>query len=213
MSSPIPNGAAAERVAEQAKRARQRATRSKVLGWMAVTAALSLIIGFVVQGFWTKPAVIRPAVKEAEKTAVVAGGVSNFSGIDENSKPFQVEAQDGVQDNSIETLMHLKSVTGAFVRKDGGDVKIAADQAEYEIRNKDLKLTGNVRFEEPGKYVAHLQSAQVNLNRQRISTNQPVQVETANARVSADSMETSEDGKIVRLKGHVRARFETDLAN
>ena len=76
-----------------------------------------------------------------------------------------------------------------------------------------MVANGNVRFEEPGRYVANLTSAEVNLNRQKISTKDPVQVQTANARVSADSMETSEDGKIVRLKGHVKASFQTDLAN
>jgi LPS export ABC transporter protein LptC len=116
-----------------------------------------------------------------------------------------------VQDPVIDTLMHLTTVIGAFVRREGGDVQVTADHAEYEIKNKDLKVSGNVRFEEPGRYVAHLKSAEVNLDKQVIITKEPVQVETAGASVSADSMETSDDGKVVTLRGNVKAHFETDV--
>jgi LPS export ABC transporter protein LptC len=204
MSSPI---------LDPAKRARDRARRSQLLGRIAMGLGAALILGFVLQSFYLKP-VVKPVVVTApEKAAVISGASSSFSGIDENSKPFQVDALEGTQDKDNQTLMHLKKVSGSFIRKEGGEVKVAADQADYEISSKDLKLVGSVRFEEPGRYIAHLVSAEVNLNKQKISTKDPVQVETANARVSADSMETSEDGKIVRLKGHVKASFATDLAN
>lgn len=180
---------------------------------VAMGLGAAVVAGFIVQSIYLKPSTKEEAPLIPEKAPVISGSSSSFSGIDENSKPFLVNAKEGVQDKTIETLMHLKTVSGSFTRKDGGEVKVASDQAEYEIRNKDLKLVGNVRFEEPGRYVANLTSAEVNLNRQQISTKDPVQVETANARVSADSMETSEDGKIVRLKGHVKASFQTDLAN
>jgi LPS export ABC transporter protein LptC len=208
MSSPIP-----ERAINPAQKARDRARRSQLLGRVAIGLGLALILGFIGQSLFLTPAPKPEIAAAPEKAPVISGSASSFSGIDENSKPFQVEAKEGVQDKDNETLMHLKTVTGSFTRKQGGEVKVAADQASYEIRNKDLMLVGNVRFEEPGRYVAHLASAQVNLNRQQISTKDPVQVETANARVSADSMETSEDGKVVRLKGHVKASFQTDLAN
>jgi LPS export ABC transporter protein LptC len=208
MSSPIP-----ERPNDPAQRARNRAKRSQLLARLAIGLGGALVIGFVLQSLFLKPAPKPETAPLVEKAPVISGSASSFSGIDENSKPFQVDAKEGTQDKNNETLMHLKVVTGGFTRKQGGEVKVAADQASYEIRNKDLILSGNVRFEEPGRYVAHLASAQVNLNRQQISTKDPVQVETANARVSADSMETSEDGKIVRLKGHVKASFQTELAN
>ncbi len=179
---------------------------------VAMGLGAALVVGFIAQSIYLKPS-IKEVAAIPDKAPVISGSSSSFSGIDENAKPFLVNAKEGVQDKTIETLMHLKTVSGSFTRKNGGEVKVASDQAEYEIRNKDLKLVGNVRFEEPGRYVANLTSAEVNLNRQKISTKDPVQVQTANARVSADSMETSEDGKIVRLKGHVKASFQTDLAN
>ncbi len=208
MSSPIP-----DQISDPAQRARNRARRSQLLARVAMGLGGALIVGFVFQSVYMKPSAKIEVAAAPEKAPVISGNASSFSGIDENSKPFLVNAQEGIQDKDIETLMHLKIVSGSFTRKDGGEVKVASDQAEYEIRNKDLKLVGNVRFEEPGRYVANLSSAEVNLTRQKISTKDPVQVQTANARVSADSMETSEDGKIVRLKGHVKASFQTDLAN
>jgi lipopolysaccharide export system protein LptC len=207
MSSPTP-----ESFAVKAEQARKRALRSRFLMRAAVLAALLIIAGFIGQSLYFKGAVEKPPEPKPELATRVSGGLSSFSGIDQNNKPFAVKALDGVQDGKVETLMHLKTVTGSFVRKLGGEVVVTADTADYEIKNKDLKVSGNVRFEEPGRYIAKLTSAEVNLDRQRISTKEPVQVETSGATVSADSMETSEDGKVVILRGHVKAHFDTDVA-
>ena len=180
--------------------------RSRRLGYAAALVAAALAGVFIVQGIIHAP----PAVPEPpapEKAQIISGGFSSFSGIDINNKPFSVKAEHGVQDGADETLMHLKTVSGAFVRREGGEVQVIADSADYELKTKDLTVAGNVRFEEPGRYIAKLSSATVNLERQRIVTNEPVQVETSGATVSADSMETSDDGKLVILRGHVKAQF------
>jgi lipopolysaccharide export system protein LptC len=192
--------------ASKAEQARRRALRSRRLGYGAAVLAAILVGVFIVQGIVRAP----PAPPEPpvpEKAQNISGGFSSFSGIDINDKPFSVKALQGVQDAKDETLMHLKTVTGGFVRREGGEVQVIADSADYELKTKDLMVSGNVRFEEPGRYVAKLSSATVNLERQRIVTKEPVQVETSGATVSADSMETSEDGKLVILRGHVKAQF------
>jgi len=138
---------------------------------------------------------------------VISVAMTTFSGIDNHSKPFNVRAQEGIQDAASETLMHLKTVNGNFQRHEGGEVQVTGDKADYEMKTKDLNLTGNVTFEEPGHYIAYLKSAAVNLERQKIVTKEPVQVKTEGATVFADSMETSEDGGTVTLRGNVKAHF------
>ena len=207
MSSPIPDD-----FTLRARQARRRAERSRRIVWLAMLAGAVLGAAFVGQSLFRQVPVAPTAQVEPVKSTVVSGGQSSFSGIDQFSKPFSVQAEDGVQDSGHENLMHLKIVRGRFVRREGGEVQINADAADYEVKTKDLKVSGHVRFEEPGRYVALLNSAEVNLDRQKIFTQDPVQVETSGATVSADTMETSEDGKIVRLQGHVHARFVTDIA-
>jgi lipopolysaccharide export system protein LptC len=206
MSSPTPDS-----FVLRAEQARRRAARSRFLMKAAAAAGAIVVAVFVIQGFILAPKVIAPAPPPLEKPAQVSGSVSSFSGIDLNNKPFSVKAQEGLQDEHDETLMHLKTVVGSFVRREGGEVQVTADKADYEIKTKDLAVTGNVRFEEPGRYVADLSSAQVNLERQKIVTHDPVRVTTPGATVSADSMETSEDGKVVTLRGNVKAQFQTDM--
>ena len=201
MSSPTPDS-----FTQKAEQARKRALRSRRLGYGAALIAAALAAVFIVQGVIHAPPA-PPVPPVPEKAQQMAGGFSSFSGIDINDKPFSVKALQGVQDSRDETLMHLKSVSGSFERRDGGEVQVIADNADYELKTKDLMVSGNVRFEEPGRYVAKLSSATVNLERQRIVTKEPVQVETSGATVSADSMETSEDGKLVILRGHVKAQF------
>lgn len=201
MSSPTP-----ESFNLKAEQARRRALRSRLLGYGASLVVVLLSGLFVVQALVRTPPAL-PGPPPLEKTGLISGGASTFAGIDINAKPFSVKALQGVQDSKIETLMHLKSVQGNFMRREGGEVQVVADTADYELKTKDLSVVGHVRFEEPGRYVALLSSADVNLERQRIVTKEPVQVETAGATVSADSMETSEDGSRVILRGHVKAHF------
>ena len=208
MSSPTPDA-----FALKAAQARKRAVRSRFLVRFAAIAGAALAIIFVGQSFFYQAQ--GPAVRKTviEKSPIIAGGYSNFSGIDKFSKPFLVRSEAGVQDEKIESLMHLRIVTGSFVRRGGGDVQVLSDTADYDTTTKDLTVTGNVRFEEPGRYVAHFQTAQVNLELQKISTKQPVQVQTAGATILADSMETSEDGSTVYMRGHVKAHFQSELGD
>ena len=206
MSSPTPDV-----IFQKAEQARRRAARSQLIMRGALFVGLAVLVGFITQSLLKPRPVIPMEEAPNEKPRIISGGLSSFSGIDQNAQPFSVKAMQGVQDPVNDTLMHLTTVIGAFVRREGGDVQVTADHAEYEIKNKDLKVSGNVRFEEPGRYVAHLKSAEVNLDKQVIVTKEPVQVETAGASVSADSMETSDDGKVVTLRGNVKAHFETDV--
>lgn len=208
MSSPTP-----EAFALKAAQARKRAERSRFLMKFAIVAGAALAVVFVGQSLYHKAQ--QPTEKQMalEKSPIIAGGYSNFSGIDKFSKPFLVRSENGVQDDKVESLMHLKTVTGSFVRRGGGDVQVLADAADYDTKTKDLSVAGHVRFEEPGRYIAYLQSAQVNLEQQKISTKEPVQVKTASATISAESMETSEDGSTVNLRGNVKAHFQSSVGN
>jgi len=208
MSSPTP-----ESFALKAAQALKRAERSRFLMKFAMVAGVALAVIFVGQSLYYKAQQTPEKQTILEKSLIIAGGYSKFSGIDKFSKPFLVRAENGVQDDKNENLMHLRTVTGSFVRRGGGDVQVLSDAADYDTKTKDLSVAGHVRFEEPGRYVAFLQTAQVNLEQQKISTNQPVQVKTAGATISADSMETSEDGSTVNLRGSVKAHFQSSVGD
>ena len=205
MSSPTP-----DQFILKAEQARNRALRSRTLMKAAAVTGVALAAVFVGQSFFYKPQVPPPPAPVVEKAPIVSGSVSQFSGIDKYSRPFLVHAQDGVQDAQVESLMHLKTVVGSFVRRGGGNVDVIADTADYDTKTKDLKLFGNVHFVEEARYTAVLQSAQVNMEQQKIATNQPVQVKTGDATILADAMETSEDGTVY-LRGNVKAHFESEI--
>jgi len=202
MSSPTP-----DHFHSRAEQARARAARSRVVLRGSIVVGCLVIAAFFAESYIRRAATPPPAPVVVDKAPVISGAMSTFSGIDNHSKPFNVRAQEGIQDAASETLMHLKTVNGNFQRHEGGEVQVTGDKADYEMKTKDLNLTGNVTFEEPGHYIAYLKSAAVNLERQKIVTKEPVQVKTEGATVFADSMETSEDGGTVTLRGNVKAHF------
>ena len=207
MSSPIP-----DQFTLKAEQARNRALRSRTLMKMAAVTGVTLAFVFVAESLFYKPQQLREAPPPVEKAAIISGGISQFSGIDKYSHPFSVRAQRGIQDKQVESLMHLETVVGSFVRRGGRTVEVVADTADYDTKTKDLNLSGKVRFVEQGRYTADLQTAKVNLDQQAIATNQPVQVKTGDATVLADTMETSDDGTVY-LRGHVKAHFESGFGN
>ncbi|MBG1232945.1 LPS export ABC transporter periplasmic protein LptC [Aestuariivirga litoralis] len=203
MSSPTP-----DTFHSKAEQARARAARSRLVLRGSIVVGVLVVGAFVGQAIFMRAPTPPPApVQEVEKAPVISGGFSTFTGIDQHSKPFSVKAQEGIQDAKSDSLMHLKTVTGSFLRHEGGEVQVTSNTADYELKTKDLHVAGDVRFEEPGRYVAYLKSAAVNLEKQRIVTKEPVQVQTAGATIFADSMETSEDGQVVKLTGNVKAHF------
>ena len=207
MSSPTP-----DHFTLKAEQARNRALRSRTLMKVASVAGVTLAFVFVAESLYYKPQPPREVAASVPKALIISGGASQYSGIDKYTHPFSVQAQHGVQDAQEESLMHLETVVGSFIRRGGGAVEVVADRADYDTKTKDLNLTGKVRFVEHGRYTADLQTAKVNLEQQAIATNQPVQVKTGDATVLADTMETSDDGTVY-LRGHVKAHFESGFGN
>ena len=78
----------------------------------------------------------------------ITGGPSKISGFDKNNLPFEINAQRGVQDAKVESLVHLQTVDSVFARPNGAKLNITSKGANYETKTKDLDLVGDVVFAE-----------------------------------------------------------------
>ena len=195
------------------KRATSRANIAPYIGGAAILMGFAVVATFLIQsGAFVSviPKSVTAVDQPAKVDKVVSGQSSRITGFDKNKQPFELTAQAGNQDANQLDLVHLRGLTGTFHRADGGAIAITSKIAEYNATKKSLDLTGNVTIEEVGHYKARMEAANVNVDDHSLSSQTPVQVDTASGTVEADSMLVGPYGSHISFKGHVKARFATD---
>jgi lipopolysaccharide export system protein LptC len=195
-----------------AKRASLRVKLSKFLGLGAGVVGLSVLAAFLLQsGFFENFVAAPEAPPEVIETPTqISGTNSRISGIDKNNQPYIITSQKGLQDKDSSNLVHLETVTGVFHRANDKQINLASKSAIYDTKSKDMAMTGDVVFEDPGRYKAQMQKAHVNLDDKSLVSQSPVRVDMSNGTVEADSMEIMDNGKRSLFKGHVKAKMDTN---
>lgn len=211
MSSPT--NQSKQKLSEQrARRATARARLAPFFGLGAGLIGLGIVGTFLVQSILIKPDAPKTNVtaEPPKVEKVVSGQASKISGFDKNKQPFELTARNGTQDTSNLDLVHLQTVTGNFRRADGGSIGIASDIAQYDAKTKGLELQGKVTLQEEGRYIAHMQTASVNVDDHSLISKTPVKVDTASGTVEADGMTVGPYGGRILFTGHVKAKFATN---
>jgi lipopolysaccharide export system protein LptC len=211
MSSRIKTGtaSAAEKLARQAN---LRVKISKFLGLGAGVFGLAALVAFLVQSGFFSSFLPQPVVAPEilPNASVISGTESRISGLDKENLPYEIAAKKGVQDKTSDHLVHLETVSGVFHRPNNKRVNLNSLSALYDAKTKAMTLMGDVVFEEPGRYIARMQKANVNLDDKSLVSESPVHVDMATGTVEADSLEIMDNGKRSLFKGRVKAVFETN---
>ncbi len=199
------------RAADQARKANDRARLQRFLGLGAIALALVLAGVFVVQTSVLAP----PSPEEVMADITIAypeqvsGVNSRINGLDLNQRPYEIRAKSGVQDKTIETLVHLQNVEGDFERSNGSKLDVVATGARFDTKTRDLLLEGNVVFSEGQRFVAKMAKASVNMDNQVLASQSPVEVNLQGAVIKADSLRVLDNGNRILFRGGVKARFVT----
>lgn len=199
-----------------AARARTRAGLARWFSFLALVAALGLVISFMVQlGVFNLSPKNQVVVVEApvENPNQVTGGPSRIAGFDKNNLPFTITAQHGEQDAGVASLVHLNAISSEFTRPSGAKLAITSNTALYETRTKALDLEGEVLFAEGDRFRARMDKASVNMDDQTLTSRSPVSVDIIGGHITADSLAISSNGSRILFKGGVKARFVTQRQN
>ena len=197
------------------RRANARAGLTRWLSYVIVAAAAGLAVTFAVElGLFTPKIQKTDApLAPVEKPNQITGGPSKISGFDKNNLPFEITAQKGVQDEKIETVVHLETVDSNFARPNGAKLNITSTGAVYETKTKALELDGNVVFAEGDRFRAHMDKAAVNMADQTLTSRSPVAVDIIGGKITADSLTITSNGERILFRGGVKARFVTQKGN
>ncbi len=180
--------------------------------------ALVFIIGLTAAFLWQTgafriPATTeKPAAPEIAKPDQATASTTTYSGVDDQNRPFAINAAAVEQSKTDKNLVHMQIVDGTFQRPSGQGLSVKAPTAHYRVDTKALQLEGGVTFLEPGRMTAQMERAEVDVKTLTLTSNSPVEVDMQGTRISAQSLTVTQNGTRIHFKGGVKARFMTKPA-
>jgi lipopolysaccharide export system protein LptC len=195
-----------------ARRAAWRVRAAKSLGYGALILGAGIFGVFLYQSgffenFTAQPEKVQEVVANPD---VISGTESRISGVDKDNQKFEIAALKGVQDRDTASLVHLEGVSGVFHRLGDKRINLASDTALYDTKTKAMTMTGQVVFEDPGRYKAQMDQADINLEDKSLISKSSVHVDMETGSVDADHLEIMDNGRRSLFKGHVKARFRDE---
>lgn len=196
---------------ERSIRAQRRSSLSGLVGGAALLVAVGLMGAFI----WQAGVLAPPAPQDVKTDDVVAkpdqitASQASISGRDKYDRPYTITAVSGEQDKTIDSLVLMQTVTGAFERPSGAKLDIASKNGQYDHKSKALELSGDVVFTEGSRFKATMDKAEINTDDQTLVSKSPVKVDMQGAMIEAASLTVTDNGTRVLFKGGVKARFTT----
>jgi lipopolysaccharide export system protein LptC len=188
--------------------------RSSLAGFLGI-GALLIAVGVFGTFLWQASVLAPPAPQDVtsndvvEKPDQITASNASISGRDKNDRPYTINAVSGEQDKTIDTLVLMNTVTGAFERPSGAKLDIASRTGQYDHKSKALELTGDVVFTEGTRFKAMMEKAAIDTNDQSLVSKSPVKVDMQGAMIEAASLAVTDNGTRILFKGGVKAKFTT----
>jgi lipopolysaccharide export system protein LptC len=192
-------------------KAQRRSSLSGLVGGAALLVASGLVGTFV----WQAGVLAPPAPQDVktndvvEKPDQISASQASISGRDKFDRPYTINALSGAQDKTVDTLVLMQTVTGAFERPSGAKLDIASKSGQYDHKSKALELSGDVVFTEGSRFKATMDKAAINTDDQTLVSKSPVKVDIQGAMIEAASLTVTDNGTRILFKGGVKAKFTT----
>jgi lipopolysaccharide export system protein LptC len=197
---------------DRAEAASRRARLAPMLSLVAAGAGAALLLLFIGQaGMFTvfSPSQM-PSPATVEKPEQVNTDNSRLAGFDRERQPYELTAKKGYQDKDTPNLVHMEDVVGAFRKQSGKSYQILSDNGLYDTELKQMDLSGRVKIIEPGRMTATMDKARVGVEEKSLVTDAPVEVVMSTAKINANGMKITDDGRTILFVNGVKARFGDD---
>jgi lipopolysaccharide export system protein LptC len=132
-----------------------------------------------------------------------------LSGFRKDSRPYEVTAVAAMQDVRKPNVVELKEMKARLVTDErGGAAHLEAAAGIFDTSKEQLELRQDIRVKTDGGQAARLKSASIDFKAGTVVSREPVTVTFPNGMIDAESLEISDNGKVIVFKGRVRAVIE-----
>jgi len=122
-------------------------------------------------------------------------------GFTADNRGYNVTAQYASQDLTQPNQIDLEKIEAKLELADKGWATLTANTGRYNTKSQDMVLGGGVRFDTSSGYGGTMKEAQINVQAGRLVSEQPVELNYLDGKLTADRMEvTQKDSRELNFK-------------
>ncbi len=191
------------------KQAKRHSSRVGMLKKALPVVALGLVVWFVVMGVLN--------TKSVGNITVESTGISNgmlvmeapkMSGFNRDNHPYKLSASRAKQDIKSPNIINMENLRAAVPMGAGVFADIKAAVGVYNSDKEWLSLDQNIEINSRDGTKILLNSAEIDLSKGRLVSNNPVSVSTPNSSISANQVEVIDNGAVVVFTQNVRMTIQ-----
>jgi len=122
-----------------------------------------------------------------------------LAGVTRDNRRYDMVAQAAAQDLTKPDMLELQGIDATMEMKDKVIFKTSAKDGLYNTKTEQLTLNHDIVVTSTSGYQAFLNEAVVDVRASKIVSDKPVEVKTATFNISANHMEVSEAGDLIRF--------------
>jgi lipopolysaccharide export system protein LptC len=170
----------------------------------AIPVTLVLIVGSVAALAYFKPFAML-AKLPIDPTKLVLSGTKitmeapHLGGYTRDGRPYDLTARAAAQDLTNQGVLELTDVHAHVAMQDKSTVEVKAATGVYDTRDDMLNLQTDIVITSSTGYSAKLDEAQVDIRKNTIVSDKPVQVKMTSGTVNANHLEVSENGDLIHF--------------
>jgi lipopolysaccharide export system protein LptC len=165
-------------------------------------ASMAIIIAAYLFSVFSLPSIDPGEAKIADGKLVMNN--PKISGADSNNRPYTLTADRAVQDAAKPTRVTLEKIAGELSIDDKRRASVQAGTGVYDSIEKTLVLSGKVAVDTKDGMSIRMEGASIDIETGRLTTDQPVSVDTGRAQVRSDSLTVEDEGKRIIFERGVR---------
>ncbi|HET7021213.1 MAG TPA: LPS export ABC transporter periplasmic protein LptC [Xanthobacteraceae bacterium] len=122
-----------------------------------------------------------------------------LAGVTRDNRRYDMVAQAAAQDLTKPDMVELQGVHATMEMRDKVTFETTAKEGLYNTKTEQLTLNHNIVVTSSSGYQAFLNEAVVDVRASKIVSDKPVEVKTATWSISANQMEVTESGDLIRF--------------
>ncbi|PSH67630.1 LPS export ABC transporter periplasmic protein LptC [Phyllobacterium brassicacearum] len=127
-----------------------------------------------------------------------------LDGFTKDKLPYKMSAVRALQEVGNSNVISLEGIDAEIPLGTELRAQVKAKSGVFDNANRQLTLDSDISLTTSDGITARLQSADIDIAGNSMSTDQPVSINNSNSQITADSMQITESGKVMTFEKRVR---------
>jgi lipopolysaccharide export system protein LptC len=194
-----------------AERHSRRVRFLKIAFPVVATAGVALLAAFTVLRPASTTGVSTDSVSLSDGRIVMAN--PKLDGLTGDKRPYAMRAERAFQEIGRDGLVELEKITAELPFGTNSTAQLRAGGGFFDNTRNVLDLGRTIELTTSDGMTAKLASARIDIGKNSLSTDKPVDISTAGSRITAGKLSVSEGGKLLVFETNVRLTIDPKKLN